>query len=277
MQVQDVIREVIKKTGIEPLPEDKTCDKLVAGTMDMEVKKVATTFMATIEVIEQAAKEGVNFIIAHEPTWFNGNDEIDTFLDDPIYLKKKELIESYHMAIWRFHDHMHMAKEDGIYRGFDEEFGWGKYKIEYPDKTDFLNTFGAAYKIPKTTLLELSKFFKEKMNMEVVQIVGNPEMTVETVGVLVGGGSLGLGDEKLPMRYMKEKDIDVAICGDITEWTLSAYVRDASQMGMRKGMLVLGHERSEEPGMKHMPEWMKSFMGDTKVIFLDAKEPFSYI
>jgi hypothetical protein len=29
------------------------------------------------------------------------------------------------------------------------------------------------------------------------------------------------------MIYMKERDIDVVVCGDITEWTLSAYVRDA--------------------------------------------------
>lgn len=79
------------------------------------------------------------------------------------------------------------------------------------------------------------------------------------------------------MRHMHQENIDVAICGDITEWTLSAYVRDASQMGMNKGMLVLGHERSEECGMKHLPAWLKSITGDLPVTFVDAKEPFTYI
>ena len=68
-----------------------------------------------------------------------------------------------------------------------------------------------------------------------------------------------------------------AICGYIREWTLSAYVRDAAQMGMNKGMLVLGHERSEEWGMKHLPVWLHSITGDLPVNFVDAKEPFTYI
>lgn len=48
-------------------------------------------------------------------------------------------------------------------------------------------------------------------------------------------------------------------------------------MGMNKGMLVLGHERSEEWGMKHLPVWLHSITGDLPVNFVDAKEPFTYI
>ena len=76
---------------------------------------------------------------------------------------------------------------------------------------------------------------------------------------------------------MEKHGVDVAICGDITEWTLSAYVRDAAMMGMNKGMLVLGHERSEEAGMKHMVEWMQDIVDGTEVVFIDAKEPFTYL
>jgi putative NIF3 family GTP cyclohydrolase 1 type 2 len=170
-----------------------------------------------------------------------------------------------------------MASEDGIYRGFDQEFDWTKYRMPYPKSDDFIDKFGACYDLPETTLRELCIFFKEKLGMQVVQIVGNPDMKVKRVSVLVGGGSLGLGEENMPMRHMEKYNVDVAICGDITEWTLSAYVRDAAQLGMNKGMLVLGHERSEEAGMKHMPEWMKSITGDIEVEFIDAKEPFLYL
>lgn len=169
---------------------------------------------------------------------------------------------------------MHMDKEDGIYRGFDEELGWGKYRVKCEGE---LGWFGGVYELPVTTLEELAHFFQKELKMEVVQLVGDPKMTVKRVSVLVGGGSLGLGQENLPMRHMHQENIDVAICGDITEWTLSAYVRDASQMGMNKGMLVLGHERSEECGMKHLPAWLKSITGDLPVTFVDAKEPFLYI
>lgn len=277
MTVRDIIDGIIQKTGVQPLPNDKTCDQLMSGSYDMEVTKIVTTFMATVDVIRKAAEIGANFIITHEPTWFTGKDDTEWVKDDPIYLKKKELIDENHIAIWRFHDHMHIGVEDGIYRGYEEEFGWKDYRMTVPDNGNFIDKFGACYQIPKTNLRELCSFYKDKLQMEVIQIVGNPDMTVERVGVLVGGGSLGLGVEELPMKLMKNRNLDLVICGDITEWTLSAYVRDAVQLGMNKGMLVLGHERSEEPGMKHLGTWLASIVGDTEVVFVDAKEPFLYL
>lgn len=274
MTVKEVIDGVIKKTGLKPLLPEKTCDHLIAGRYDKEVHKIVSTFMATVDVIKKAADIGADMIITHEPTWFTGKDDAEWCKNDPVYLGKKKLIEDNDIAIWRFHDHMHMGKEDGIYRGFDKELGWEKFRIKNPD--DMLH-FGECYKLPKTTLEELCRFFKEKLSMDVIQIVGDPKMTVERVSVLVGGGSLGLGTEELPMKLMCENNLDLLICGDITEWTISAYVRDAAAMGMNKGMLVLGHERSEEWGMKHLGEWMKDIVDGIEVVFIDAGEPFKYI
>lgn len=240
----------------------------------MEVKGVVSTFMATVDVIRHAIDLGANFIITHEPTWFSGADDTEWLSDDPVYLEKKKLIEEHKIAIWRFHDHMHMDADDGIYRGFEEELDWGKYRVKCDDD---LGWFGAVYELPETTLEELAHFFQKELDMKVVQLVGDQKMPVKRVSALVGGGSLGLGQENLPMRHMHAENIDVAICGDITEWTLSAYVRDAAQLGMKKGMLVLGHERSEEWGMKHLPAWLKSITEDLPVTFVDAEEPFTYI
>ena len=81
----------------------------------------------------------------------------------------------------------------------------------------------------------------------------------------------------MPMKLMKDNQLDLAICGDITEWTLSAYVRDAAALGMNKAMLVLGHERSEEAGMEYLGEWLKDITADIPVLFIDAGEPFGYL
>ena len=274
MTVKEFVNQVIEKTGVTPLEHNKTCDHLIIGNWDMEITGIVTTFMATVDVIKEAIEKGANLIVTHEPTWFNGNDRTQWVENDPVYLEKKKLLEENHIAVWRFHDHMHMEKEDGIYRGFEQETGWSKYRVSVEGE---LAWFGAIYKLPKTTLLELANFFKEAMNMDVVQLVGNPNMSVERVSVLVGGGSLGLGEETMPMKHMNDYNIDVAICGDITEWTLSAYVRDATQLGMNKGMLVLGHERSEECGMKHLPQWLESITNNIPIWFIDAKEPFIYV
>lgn len=286
MTVNEVIEKIKSESGAS-IPDGKTCDILVAGDPDMEVRKIGSTFMATVDVIREAAAQGVNFIITHEPTWFSGSDMTQWVQDDPVYLEKKKLIEKYHMAIWRYHDHMHMGLEDQIYTGFEEEFGWKQYRVMVTDTErygeteadaeQFWTQYGGIYQLPKTTLRELADFFKESAHMDVVQIVGNPDMPVERVSVLVGGGSLGLGREEAPMIQMFKENIDVAVCGDITEWTLSAYVRDAAMMGMNKGMLVLGHERSEEWGMKYLTGWVQSITGGIPTVFLSAGEPFSYI
>lgn len=69
MKIQEVIDRVLTdstgETRIAP-----TCDQLMTGDPQQEVKGIAVTFMATVEVIREAAAKGVNFIITHEPTWF---------------------------------------------------------------------------------------------------------------------------------------------------------------------------------------------------------------
>lgn len=68
------------------------------------------------------------------------------------------------------------------------------------------------------------------------------------------------------------------LCGDVTEWTTCAYIRDAMQLGQNKAMIKLGHERSEEAGMEYMATWLPDLIDHCcPVIFIDAKEPFVYL
>lgn len=274
MKVKDIIEKILEKTGAERLPKEKTCDVLVAGNEEAEVTKIVTTFMATVEVIQKAIEIGANLIITHEPTWYTGPDKVDWLENDSVYLAKKALIDKHQLNIWRFHDHMHMATEDLIYTGFDKELDWAQYKYKMEGR---FGHFGQAYHLPKVSLRELSLEFKEKLAMDVIQIVGNPDMIVERVGVLVGGGSLGLGVESFPMELMESQNLDLVVCGDITEWTLSAYINDAAALGLNKGMLVIGHERSEEWGMKHLVPWIEEIQPECDIVFIDAKEPFIYL
>ncbi|MFC5407153.1 Nif3-like dinuclear metal center hexameric protein [Cohnella soli] len=268
MKVQEVIDKVLLDAcGGKKL--EKTCDVLASGDPEMQVTGIVTTFMATVDVIKEAIAIGANMIITHEPTYFTGLDELEWLQQDPVYLAKRKLIEEHRIAIWRFHDHMHLAHTDRIYDGFIKEMGW---ENELIDKSS-----PWAYEIEKTTLRELAELFKRKIAMDVVRIVGNPDMPCSRIGVLVGGGSLGLGREQMPMELMNDKNLDVMVCGEITEWTLCAYVNDAAMLGMNKAMLIIGHERSEEWGMKHMAGWLRPLVGDIAVAFVDAREPFRYL
>ena len=113
--------------------------------------------------------------------------------------------------------------------------------------------------------------------MDVMQMVGKPETPVERVGILIGGGSLGLGKEYTPMQLMEEESLDVIVCGEIVEWTLCAYERDASMMNMNKALIIPGHNRTEEAGMKYLPEWLQPLAPGVPIQFVEAGEPFTYL
>ncbi len=268
MKVKEIVEIVLGLNGekrIEP-----TCDQLIEGDWEQEVSGVATTFMATVDVIRRAADMGHNFIITHEPTYFTGRDLLEWLRDDPVYHRKKALINDKRLSIWRYHDHMHIGNGDLIYDGLLETLGWKSYlntSLPHPH----------CYTIPPTSMADLVEFFKQKLGLGIVRVIGRTDMTCTRVGILVGGGSLGLGDEKMPAALMHEQDLQVMVCGEITEWTLSAYVRDAAAMGFNRAMIIVGHERSEYPGMESLAETLKPLIEGTPVSFINAGEPFNYM
>jgi putative NIF3 family GTP cyclohydrolase 1 type 2 len=267
MNVREVVEIVLALNGgrkIEP-----TCDQLIEGDWDRQVTGVVTTFMATVDVIRRSIEMGCNLIITHEPTYFTGSDHLDWVKDDPVYQGKNALINDNQISIWRYHDHMHLGNSDLIYAGLLKDLGWKNYlnkDIPQPH----------CYTIPPTTVKSLVGFFKKKLGMKVVRVVGKVDMECSRVGILVGGGSLGLGQEEMPAALMNEQQLDVMVCGEITEWTLSAYVRDAAALGLNKAMIIVGHERSEGPGMKELANSLKPLLKGTPVCFSEAGEPFIY-
>jgi putative NIF3 family GTP cyclohydrolase 1 type 2 len=248
MNVREVVDVILRVNGESEF--EKTCDQLIEGNWKQQVTGVATTFMATVDVIRQTIAAGANLIITHEPTYFTSLDQTDWLKSDPVYQKKRSLIDDNKISIWRYHDHMHTGDTDLIYSGLLKILDW----------TDYLDTQFPkphCYSIPSTSVNELVDFLKKSLGMKVIRVVGDPEMKCSRVGILVGGGSLGLGQEEMPAKLMNDQQLDVMICGEITEWTLSAYVHDAAALGFNRAMIIVGHERSEEPGMKEMAKWLQ--------------------
>jgi putative NIF3 family GTP cyclohydrolase 1 type 2 len=268
MNVREIVEVLLPLNGVRKF--EKTCDQLIEGSWDYQVRGVATTFMATVDVIRRSLAMGCNLIITHEPTYFTGSDRLDWLKADPVYHQKKALIDENRLSVWRYHDHMHIGDGDLIYNGLLKNLGWTEYletKIPQPH----------CYSIPATTLAELVEFFKKTLALPVIRVVGDPAMKCQRVGILVGGGSLGLGQEEMPASLMHEQQLDVMICGEITEWTLSAYVRDAAALGFNKAMIIVGHERSEGPGMKELANVLRPLLKGIPVHFSDAGEPFIYM
>ena len=164
-------------------------------------------------------------------------------------------------------------RTDLIYAGWNQEFGWEAYHGPQ------VGMGKHEYRLPATTVGELVALFKQKLRIPTIRVIGRADTPVETLGLLVGGGSLGLGDENMPSKLMLESGLDLLICGEITEWTSCSYVRDAAQLGLEQGHDCPGPPTARRsPGMKHLPAWLKTILpAGLEYTFIEAGDPFDYL
>jgi putative NIF3 family GTP cyclohydrolase 1 type 2 len=259
--IQDVIDAILQAVPGAPL--DDTVDTLKSGDPSQQVTGIATTFLASFEVIQRAIDLGANLIITHEPTFYNHRDEVDWLADDPVYKAKRELLEANDVAVWRFHDYWHTHRPDGILTGFIKELSWEAYAVaDNP----------IVYRIPQVSLQELATFLKEKLDIGTVRVVGDLEMACQRVGLLLGaiGG-------RPQINFMGHEDVDVLVCGEIDEWETSEYVRDAVAQRRQKALIILGHANSEEPGMKWLVEWLHARFPDITITHVPVGDPFCFL
>lgn len=255
------IGQIIEKI-IAQIPGGKraeTVDTIKIGDPNWMVKGVATTFMATVPVIEKAAAAGVNLIITHEPTYYNHLDETEWLADDPVFAHKKALLEKHQIAVWRFHDYWHRYEPDGILTGFLQRLGWEGKLIPEIDN---------AVEIPTTYLQTLARELAISLNLTRTFYIGDPNLNCSRLGVLPGSWG------REPHIQLLREDIDVLIIGECNEWETAEYVRDAAAAGFPKGLIVLGHAESEEPGMAYCRDWLAEMFPRIEIMHLPAGDPF---
>ncbi len=73
LTARQVIERIQKNVGVPW--RSQTVDTFKAGDPDTRVTGVATTMMATFDVLERAAASGKNLIITHEPTFYGHLDQ----------------------------------------------------------------------------------------------------------------------------------------------------------------------------------------------------------
>src|SRR5258705_5416543 len=84
--------------------------------------------LATVEVINKAIAAGANFIIAHEPAFYNHQDQTDWLKEDDVYRYKADLLQKHNIAVWRNHDYIHSVEPDGVQSTLIARLGWQNYQ-----------------------------------------------------------------------------------------------------------------------------------------------------
>jgi putative NIF3 family GTP cyclohydrolase 1 type 2 len=238
----------------------QTVDNIIAGTPDTAVRGIATTMMATLDVLKRASAAGKNLVITHESTFFSHQDTVDQLKKDETYLHKLDFINKNEMVVFHFHDHWHARRPDGINAGMARELGWEKYAdAENP----------RLYTLPAAPLARLTQDMERKLHARTMRIVGDPKLSVSRVLA-----SWGYVSQFPGTNLIARPDVDALVVGETREWELVEYVQDMISSGKKKALIVIGHVLSEQSGMKLCADWLKTFVSEVPIEFLPASEPF---
>jgi len=253
---QDIVTRIQQKLAADNIQwRAQTVDTFKAGRPETIVRGIATTGMATFDVLRRASAAGRNFVITHEPTFYNHQDQTDALQSDQTYLSKLRFIEEQGLVVWRFHDHAHMLRPDPLVVGSARVLGWTQYASP---------TERGIYVLPPTTLRALAADVARKVNGRFIRVCGDPEMKVTRV-------ALGPGYGVPPLTQA----VDVSIGGEAPESGGHAeYAMDAQALGHPRGVILLGHMMSEDWGMREVADWLRAFVTEIPVEWVAAGEPF---
>ena len=169
LTASQIIERIQKQVGVPW--RSRTVDTFKAGNPETVVKGIATSFSATLDVCQRAAASGKNLIIVHEPTFYNHLDETKD-LNGDIYRVKRAFIEKSNLVVWRFHDHWHDRRPDGILTGMVTALGWEKYQAANDPET---------FVLPSSSLEKLAKDIQKQLEICSLRVIGDAQMNVRRV------------------------------------------------------------------------------------------------
>jgi putative NIF3 family GTP cyclohydrolase 1 type 2 len=244
---------------------DTGLDGFKAGDPSTPVKGIATTAMATVDVLKQAATSGMNLILTYEPTFFGrqegkappaGGRGIGGITpDDPVFKAKKQFIEQNGLAVFRLHDHWQARRENEMVTGLADSLGWAKYRVKPDD---------VLYDIPPATAEETVALIRKKLNLRGgLRAVGDRGARVRRV-------MLHPGPMVPALMWQRYSEADLLIAGEVREWENTFYAADIYTAGEKRGLVTIGRVVSEDPGMRACADWLKGVVKDVPAKWISA-------
>ena len=256
MNAQEIVTKIQQKlSSLNIAWRAQTVDSFKAGSPQTEVKGIATTGMATFDLIKRAAAAGRNFVITHEPTFYNHTDTTTSLEGDATYQAKQKFIKDNNLVIFRFHDHAHALQPDPLVVGSARMLGLTPYGSPAQPRL---------FVVPETTLKAFATDIAKRLSGRAIRVVGDPAMKVSRV-------MLGPGYSVPALN----SSFDVSIGGENPESGGNAeYALDAAAIGQPKGVILLGHMLSEDWGMREVADWLKTFVTEVPIEWIATGEPF---
>lgn len=257
MKASDIIKDLCSQG---PAPE-VTCDTVKAGNAEKEIKRVAVTMFPTVKALREAKAWGADMMIVHEPTYYH---HMEMGAETEVSRKKREIIEESGMVIFRFHDRMHAAAPDGIAEGELHFLGLSGRLEKTPYFASYIMTLDREF-----TARELGLLVEERLGIKRVRIAGERNKPIRRLALCFGspGGIFEL---------ISDEGIDSMLVGEVCEWKVCEYARDAAELGINKSVIALGHVGSERGGMELLCEKYAEKYGEIEFRYFENDEVYSY-
>ena len=268
LTAQEVIGRIKEKAGVEWKTDG--VDTFKAGDPMTPVRGIATTAMATLDVLKQAVKAGANLIITAEPTFYSRSDAPApgggrrgaSAAPDAVFTGKAEFIRNNQLVVWRFSEHWRQRSPDPLSAGLADALGWDKLRVASPGENPLRLT------IPRTTLEELASDVKKKLKIRGgIRVIGDPQLNITTVGFLPGTTPVQTALNLFPR-------VDTIIAGEVREWETVELARDKVSAGEGKSLVLLGRVVSENPGMNECARWLKDVVPEVRTTWLSVEDPY---
>jgi putative NIF3 family GTP cyclohydrolase 1 type 2 len=260
LTARQAVERIQKNLGVPW--QSETLDGFKAGEPSTEITGVATTAMATMDVLSRAVREKTNLVLTLEPVFFgrmDGQGPGSVSAEDPVLATKREFIQENRLVVFRFSDHWRKRKPDPFATGLAQTMEWTKYQVA----GDPLR-----YDIPAITIEALSESLTARLKARAgIRVVGEPRSTVRRIAMLPGLSALAATMKALP-------DCDLVLAGETREWESVEYAQDCVAAGQKKGLIMLGRVLSEEPGMNVCADWLKELIPEAPVRWLPAGDPY---
>lgn len=248
-------------------------DGFRAGDPSTEVKGIATTAMATLDVLKQATKANANLVLTFEPTFYGradgrtpaagtpgrGPGAFGVSADDPVLKAKREFIEKNGLVVFRLRDHWLAGKQNEIVGALAGALGWSAHRVKSDD---------ALYEIPPATAEETVALIRARLKLRGgLRAVGDRK--ARTRRVLLHPGSMT--KETMWQRY---SEVDMIVAGEVREWESTHYAADIFTAGEKRALVTIGRVVSEEPGMRACADWLKTVVKEVPAKWIDAGDPY---
>jgi putative NIF3 family GTP cyclohydrolase 1 type 2 len=274
---QQVVDQITKNLGA-PWKASIT-DVFQDGKPDAPITGIATTFTPTLDVLRRAVESHKNLVICREPAYYReprppsssggGAPAPESAINqDQTVVLKKEFVATNNLVLWRFCENWNARKVDGQLKGLAKALGWEKYHRSKA-KDEPYQRGDIYFEIPETSLLALAKSIQRGMKDQGIRVIGDRQTKIKKVAVTHGFF-------RVPelQQVLQEPGVDAVLIGEPVEWEASPYFEDIVASGQKKGMIILGHQVSEEPGSGEVASWLKTFIREVPVEWIPAGEPF---